>query len=202
MKHSPNTQMLQGVYREICTQFDMSGSILEIGCGPSEYTVLNMDILKDAKFKVGINLQHYTHYEHFHVIECNSNDMHDLFDDNTFDVIFSICVLEHDKYFWKSLEEIRRVIKPGGLFLLAVPALANNMNMCKYVIDEHKEQIKNMDILNSTLTYCVHNAPGDYWRFTEQAYKEILLEGFIDIEYSLFLMPPIIVGYGTRVCCQ
>ena len=197
MKHSPFTHKLLGVYETICLRFDTTGSILEIGCGPSENTLLNMTALKNARHRVGINLQSYSHYKDFEVTECNANNMRNCFDNDTFDMVLCNVVFEHDRYFWKSLEEIRRVIKPGGVFILGVPGIVSNLNKCIYVTEKDREKVQNLDIVNATITYRVHNAPGDYWRFTEQAYKEVLMEGFVDVDYSVFLTPPIIVGCGV-----
>lgn len=52
------------------------------------------------------------------------------FDDNTFDVIYSEHMLEHIEvdYIPRLLEEIHRVLKPGGLFRVTVPDLEIHAN--------------------------------------------------------------------------
>jgi SAM-dependent methyltransferase len=42
-------------------------------------------------------------------------------EDESFDVVVSGQCLEHDKFFWLTLKNIARVLKPGGIFLLVVP---------------------------------------------------------------------------------
>lgn len=42
---------------------------------------------------------------------------------DSFDVVISGQALEHIEFFWKTLEEMVRVIKPGGLLCLVVPNL-------------------------------------------------------------------------------
>jgi len=198
MKHSPFTNKLPELYESICGQFDVSGSVLEIGCGPSKNTLLNLGIFKNSKYRVGINLKAYDHYDDFEVLECNANDMSKTFDDSTFEMVLCNVVLEHDKFFWKSLSEIRRITKPGGVFILGVPGLVTDLHSCKWVDPRTRKKVRNFNILNASLTYRVHNAPGDFWRFTEQAYREVLMEGFHDVKYSSFLMPPIIIGSGVK----
>ena len=59
--------------------------------------------------------------------------------DNTYDVVFSMDVLEHVKYPWDASKESLRITKPGGL------------------------------IIHRTLfSYRYHPCPIDYWRFTSQ----------------------------------
>src|SRR5690606_5554081 len=41
--------------------------------------------------------------------------------DNTFDVVFLLEVLEHLDYPDKALQEIHRILKPGGVLILGVP---------------------------------------------------------------------------------
>lgn len=198
MKHSPNTDKLVLEYARLCRRGNLEGSVLEVGCGPSKNTLLNRTIFKHSKYRVGINLIGYTHYREFKVIKCNAHDMKETFDENTFDIVLCNMVLEHDPLFWKSLEEINRVIKKGGLFVLGVPAVISNVNKSKLTIGTQVAKVNKNMLLNSTITYRVHNAPGDYWRFTEQAYKEVLMQGFEKIVCSSFLLPPLLLGSGIK----
>ena len=43
-------------------------------------------------------------------------------DDNSYDVIVSGQTLEHSEFFWKTMEEINRILKPGGLCCIIVPS--------------------------------------------------------------------------------
>lgn len=186
-------------FEKICDRFDMSGRILEIGAGGSPQTLLNMACVRKAKFKVGINLTPFNCYEDFKVIKGNANDMRKMFKDNTFDVVLCNAIFEHDKYFWKSLSEIRRVIKPGGVFVLGVPGFVEKPWKCAYVqkaFIKHIEEISKIDWV--TITMKVHSAPNDYYRFTPYAYKEILMEGFKNICCKPILFPPRLVGYGIK----
>ena len=51
----------------------------------------------------------------------NANDMRDVFEDDLFDLVLCSATLEHDKRFWLSVAEMRRVLKPGGLLIISVP---------------------------------------------------------------------------------
>ena len=50
----------------------------------------------------------------------NANDMH-MFDDRSFDLVLCNATLEHDKRFWLSVAEMKRVLRPGGLLVIGVP---------------------------------------------------------------------------------
>jgi len=79
-------------------------------------------------------------------------DMHDMpYDDNTFEYVIADQVLEHVRKPWVGVEEVRRVLKPGGLA-----------------------------ILTSALIFYVHGVPHDYWRFTPDGLK-VLCEKFSHI---------------------
>lgn len=40
---------------------------------------------------------------------------------NTFDMVISGQAFEHDKFFWKTLENIKQVLKPNGTVIIIVP---------------------------------------------------------------------------------
>ncbi len=49
-----------------------------------------------------------------------------------------------------------------------------------------------------TLTFRYHGAPFDYYRFTERAVQEIFLEGFASFSFRKIMVPPRIIGFGSR----
>jgi SAM-dependent methyltransferase len=59
--------------------------------------------------------------------------------------VLALSTLEHVPHFWKGLDEIRRVLRPGGALLLACP-----------------------------FYFHVHDYPSDYWRFTPMALEMLL----------------------------
>lgn len=110
----------------------------------------------------------------------NSNKM-DIFSDTSFDLILSNALLEHDAYFWKTLEECRRLLKSGGILIIGVPGFAPN---------KRKEG-------NSTSTFRYHMQE-DYYRFSPLAVEKVFLQDFVDISVRTILKPPRIVGSGRK----
>ena len=76
------------------------------------------------------------------IIVDNPYDWQNEIEDESYDVVISGQAFEHIEYFWLTLEQVKRVLKPGGLFFLIVPS-----------------------------TGPVHKNPHDCYRFNENAMK-------------------------------
>jgi SAM-dependent methyltransferase len=111
----------------------------------------------------------------------NANDMA-MFDDDSFELVMTNATLEHDRYFWRSLAEMRRVLAPGGMLVIGVPG---------YIANPGRDRGK------ATHTYRVHYR-FDYYRFSEQAVREVFFEGMEDIAAQAIMHPPRIIGMGFK----
>lgn len=80
-------------------------------------------------------------------------DIHDMVDfrSGSFKYVIADQVLEHVMRPWVAVEEVRRVLRKGGLA-----------------------------ILTSCMIHPIHKIPGDYWRFTPNG-LEVLCENFSDV---------------------
>lgn len=110
----------------------------------------------------------------------NANHM-PMFDDDSFDLVVSNAMLEHDKQFWLSIAEMRRVLAPGGLLLIGVPGFVKSRR----------------DRGAATTTYHVHYR-FDYYRFSRRAVRDVFLDGFEDVKVKPILDPPRIIGHGLK----
>src|SRR3972149_6688643 len=111
------------VYQEferICSERNIAGSVLEVGALASRASLLCMKSLRNATEKVGINLTGPQKFADFTILKGNANSM-SCFEDDKFDAVLCNAMLEHDRCFWKTVAEIRRVAKPGGLIVIGVP---------------------------------------------------------------------------------
>ena len=91
------------------------------------------------------------------------------FKDNSIDTVIIFNVLEHVFDIDNSLEEINRVLKPGGKIIGSTPFI-------------HR----------------IHNAPSDYSRFTSQFFNQILRnKKFDNIEVLNFGFGPFTASYAT-----
>jgi SAM-dependent methyltransferase len=191
-------------FERICTERPIRGSVLEVGAEPNDTALLCMKSLQGVSHKVGLNLDSASEYKDFKILSGNANAM-DCFEDNQFDAVLCSSTLEHDKYFWKSLSEIKRVTKPGGMIVIGVPGYTKTRvekikalwSRIPLIRKLQAHQYLNM-FFTSTVTFCVHNWPGDYYRFSPQAMREVFLEGLENTEVRAIMLPPRIIGIGFK----
>jgi len=154
---------------------------LEVGGLMGEDSLLRFPELANAD-RYCLNLVELPSENGITAVRGNANDMRALFDSNWFDLIMCSATLEHDKRFWRSVSEMRRVLRPGGLMIISVPG---------YIKDPETDRGR------STLTYRVHYA-FDYYRFSEQAFREVFFDGMEDVVVETILAPPRIIGHGFK----
>ena len=189
------------MYREferICSAQSAGGKVLEIGAVPSDKSLLHMDCLQGAREKNGINLDGPYEYRDIRIVKGNANDM-SCFADATFDTILCNATLEHDKYFWKSIAEIKRIAKSGCLIVIAVPGYTK-LAFEKFFLFKLLRKFRPLKFLtNSSLTFHVHRSPGDYYRFSHQALEEVFFDGMLDVNVYTLMIPPRVIGYGRKL---
>ena len=189
-------------FERICKRRGAHGAVLEVGATPDGSTLLNMECLKGATLKIGINLDGPHTFRDFSIVKGDANDMAQ-FKGASFDTVLCNATLEHDKCFWKTIAEIRRVAKSGALIVIGTPGyvgsslkgqiggILNRVPLLSQLLGE--EMLK-----GSTATLCVHNYPGDYYRFSEQAVRDVFFEGIGDVEIVSVMTPPRVIGAGIK----
>lgn len=191
-------------FEKICSERNIAGSVLEVAAIPSNMSLLCMKSLESATEKVGINLDGPHEFRDFKIHKGNANSM-DFFEDERFDVVLCNAMLEHDKYFWKTIAEIKRVTKPGGLIVIGTPGFKY------YRAEEFKKILRRTPLVRNlstnqylnlfftaTVTFQMHDRPGDYYRFSPQAFKEVFFEDLDNVEVHAIMLPPRIIGVGTK----
>ena len=153
--------------------------VLEVGGVMGPKSLLDHPQVAFAE-RVVLNLAPVREHPGIEVVLGNANDMP--FEDESFDLIMTSATLEHDKHFWLSLGEMKRVLRPGGLLIISVPG---------YVKDPERDRGR------WTRTYRVHFA-FDYYRFSEQAVREVFFDGMERVQVDPILRPPRIVGHGYK----
>jgi len=145
------------------------------------------------------------------LIQCNANNMN-ILDDESFDAVVCNAVLEHDKFFWKTLAEVRRVLRPGGLFYVGVPGFSKQNNLIQRIMLKvmHSRFLRSLPLLYPfarwtmftrlafTSTLMFHGAPYDFYRFSEEAVREVFLEDLVVLHLEYILEPVRIIGIGRK----
>jgi len=190
-------------FDRICRARGAGGDVLEVGAVASEESLLLLPALRDARSKVGVNRDGPSTYAGFEVLAVDANDMR-CFPDASFDTVLTNSVLEHDRYFWKTLAEIERVARPGALIVIGVPGFE------KLALERVASRLARLPlvgtlvrsrapaVLASTLTLQVHDFPADYYRFSPRAARDVFLERLEAPEVRTLLVPPRVIAAGVK----
>jgi ubiquinone/menaquinone biosynthesis C-methylase UbiE len=175
-------------FKQIIKQIDIQKEdiVLDFGCGIGIQTLL---IGKKCKKIIGIDVSKQAiNWARFFGDICSNKINSDFFckklqiakfKNNFFNVVFSICVLEHILKKNETLNEIHRIMKPGGLLVISVDALTPIKSL--ELLKKHKED---HDVENY---------------FTEQYLNTILSDiGFRDIH----IMPILKSNYAINFFSQ
>jgi len=129
-------------------------------------------------------LTHYDSYIGLDMIDGNevdvvldAEDLLTLYPKNSFDCVVCVETLEHVKNPLKIVENMRKVLKPGGWMIITTPGTG------------HPE----------------HGWPSDYYRFWVNTYKDVFFVGFEDCYFEAKTwegnnpsLPDAILGYGRK----
>ncbi len=193
------------VFETICSQAKIRGSVLEVGAVPGPDSLLRMPCLADLESKIGLNLEWDAPCGEFAIKKGNANEMTD-FADGQFAAVLCNATLEHDRCFWKTVAEIHRVTAPGGMIAIGVPGYAGmgpdtfapRHSMFGRLLRAFERGTYADIIQAGTITLGVHNFPGDYYRFSEQAVREVFMAGLTNIELRTVLNPPRFIASGRK----
>jgi SAM-dependent methyltransferase len=156
------------VFVEDCSRlFDVMEPIVEIGSRPAEGQEQDAYLrhLFPGREYIGCDIQPGPNVDQI-------EDIHALtFADNSVGCVVCVEVLEHVADPIRAVEEIHRVLKPGGVA-----------------------------ILTSVMFMPIHAHPWDYWRFTPEGFAKILepFETSLAFGYGFDLLPEGVQGIGVK----
>lgn len=127
----------------------------------------------------------------FHAID--PHDMRERFPEAKFGTVISNRALAGDARFLLTVDEIRRVLVPGGVAIFITPCFSMTPKEAGVVAVGRKGN----PIPDVTVTYRVHSTP-DYWRISPQAMKNVILDGFEVRDVRVKMMPPHVFGVGVK----
>src|SRR5215831_20936606 len=134
-------RFLHGVARAVAETFDLPGPILEIGSYqvPGQEELADLRGLFPGKPYTGIDVRPGPGVDRVASVEELPHA------DASIGTVLAMNTFEHVPHFWRGFEEIRRVLRPDGAFLVSCP-----------------------------FYFRIHHHPCDYWRFTPDAFRLLL----------------------------
>jgi hypothetical protein len=183
---------LRAELQHLVQSYDARGPVLEIAVDVRDLAVPSIEHFHGEQRHViglggGVQLEGVTsHASHPH-------DMRGLFADGSVGTVISNKALAHDPMFWQTVDEIRRVLVPGGLASFVTPCFSKAPNEAGVIAVGRKGN----PVADVTVTYRVHASP-DFWRISPQAMKNVILAGFDVQEVRVKMMPPYVFGVGIK----
>lgn len=116
----------------------MGASWLEVGRGhrilPPNLRQTEKELAGKAVILVGIDYERASLLRHQTISNLNRGDIGKLpFRENSFDVVTANWVVEHLNYPARQFMEIRRVLKPGGVFIFHIPNLLSPLILISHI---------------------------------------------------------------------
>jgi SAM-dependent methyltransferase len=197
---------IKAVFESICATADLNGQVLEVGAVPGHDGLLSLPCLSHLDARFGINQLSFTdNSTGISWITGNANHM-DCFPDDHFSAVLCNSTLEHDSCFWLTIREIHRVTASGGLIVIGVPSYVgmgpkrfiNGSSWFDFILLMLARLFRAHVLESGTPTLGEHFFPKDYYRFSEQAVREVFLAGLRDIQTLTVMVPPRIIGWGWK----
>ena len=179
------------VYNDIITKIAPKGKVLGAGDSPFPHAVLNMKYFHDHPVEEGhaINIEksHEGSLNNFKVIHGDANDMP--YEDNYFDFVYTVMMLEHNPNFWLSVQEMHRVLNPGSPLMIAIPGFVGQP---EYAVNDPRDHWGHG-------TSCYENhTPCDCYRFSPDFFKFFALKDFDNAVVYHAMFPPRLIGVGYK----
>jgi SAM-dependent methyltransferase len=134
-------RFLRGVARAMVESFDLPDPVLEVG----SYQVAGQEDLIDLRGLFPGRAYTGTDFRPGPGVDLVANVESLPLPPRSVGTVLAFSVFEHVKRFWKGFDEVRRVLRPDGVFLVSTP-----------------------------FYFHVHAYPHDYWRFTPEAFDTLL----------------------------
>ncbi|MBA2661990.1 MAG: class I SAM-dependent methyltransferase [Bradymonadaceae bacterium] len=173
----------------------MPNSALELGALPTSACILTCPELHGVSKRVGVNLTQWGTVDGVSVVPGDARKLD--YPDDSFDLVVTSSMLEHIPDFWLAISEMKRVLAPGGFLIINTPGftetpLGNRARAWAF-------KIGLPDVLKrATLTMRIHDAPHDYYRFSEHCYRDVFMAGLDEVKIWSTMLPPRTFGMGRK----
>ena len=171
-------------------------SVLEVGALPDERSLLLLPALTTARERVGINLSEEGEVSGARILRGDARALP--FPDGAFDLVLSSSTLEHIPDFWRACSEMKRVLGPGSVLIVCMPGYVRSTPLLSRLQRLTRGFSGLQEFRRLTLTFGVHDHPHDYYRFSEEAIRTVVLEGLGNVVVWSVLTPPRVFGLGIK----
>lgn len=121
----------------------------------------------------------------------NPNDMSALFGDQCFSTVIWDRAIERDPFFWLTLAEIKRVLKPAGFLIVCAPGFGKT-NKFGLKITGAKGNV----VPALTATRALDTQAADFWRASPQCMRKVILNDFDVREVKMSFFIPHLFAVG------
>ena len=196
--------------RYLAETYAFKAPFLEIGAAANDHAVLAGEYFRSGeRHALARRERPQAESIQFHAAK-DIHDLGDTFRAGQFGSVIISSWLEHDHAFWLSMAEVKRILAPRGLVLLCVPAFTLGEQAApspgggsddEEVAEPEGASAKKHRVPrgNSVAETLAMIGPRDYWRFSAQAVRTALLEGFEVLSLDQFLTPPRLLAIGQKL---
>jgi ubiquinone/menaquinone biosynthesis C-methylase UbiE len=118
------------------------------------------------------------------------------FDEGYFDLVICASTLEHIPDFWRAVSEMHRVLAPGGTLLVSTPGYRRYRGELR--LQRLAARLHLPDVFQrGTVAMRVHDSR-DYYRFSEDSYREVIMAGLEHVAVWSIMTPPRIYATGRK----
>ncbi len=145
------------------------GKVLDIGCGDGDYAYnlhkMGFDVLAGD-----MDVERFRYHNQIKFQKCNITEKLP-FEDNSFDYILLVEVIEHLKNPYDVIRELRRILRPGGGLILSTPNILNLKSRIRFLFEGCWEYFREIPLEHSQnpkeVIWNLHLIP---WRYHELEY--------------------------------
>ena len=170
-------------------------TVLEVGARPDATSLLACPELVGAARRTGVNLYEAGSFGSIEVLRMDARALD--FADDSFDLVLCASTLEHVPDFWRASDEMKRVLAPGGTLLISVPGYTESPLGNRLRDAAFRFRLPDW-CRRGTWTMRIHDAPHDYYRFSEYALREVLLGGLEAVDVWSIMTPPRMYGSARK----
>lgn len=191
-----------GIVLSYIKQYPRGSKILELGCGGGHISKAlldngfrNLDLVDIDNYLVFDELKSL---ESFKLVDLNRDELP--YENETFDVVLAIAIMEHLENPFHFTREVCRVLKRNGVLMLTIPYSFNLADKLKFLF---KGNVSGYNLHNDHITFQTKDIFTKCWLANFIIKEEIMSKGFIKLRRFKIRLPDVKFLnklFGKKVC--